>query len=131
MRLRNRRPGRAIDRQRYRFGLAGDPRLAATARAALDAGTGVGASRLTVGNHREHMLLEEAVADGCVARASACSTPGIAANVGVLTALLRAGDVVFSDELDHAASSMAVGSRGPIHGAERSPGALDVDAPRG
>src|ERR1700747_236813 len=46
------------------LGLARDPRLTRAAQAALDdAGTGVGASRLIVGNHREHVLLEAAVAD--------------------------------------------------------------------
>jgi 8-amino-7-oxononanoate synthase len=84
------------------LGLAGDPRLIDAARAALDAGTGVGASRLIVGNHRLHVLLEEAVADWMHCAGVRLFNTGYAANVGVLTALLRAGDVVFSDELNHA-----------------------------
>src|SRR5262249_19344902 len=50
------------------LGLADDRRLRRAAASALeDGGTGVGASRLIAGNHREHVRLEEAVADwlGC------------------------------------------------------------------
>jgi 8-amino-7-oxononanoate synthase len=85
------------------LGLAGDVRLARAAAAALDAcGSGVGASRLIVGNHRHHVDLEEAVADWLACSGVRLFNTGYAANVGVLTALLRAGDVVFSDELNHA-----------------------------
>jgi 8-amino-7-oxononanoate synthase len=85
------------------LGLAGDPRLArAAARCLEDAGTGVGSSRLICGNHREHVALEAAVADWLHHDAARLFNSGYAANVGILTALLRAGDVVFSDELNHA-----------------------------
>ncbi|HEU4735135.1 MAG TPA: 8-amino-7-oxononanoate synthase [Kofleriaceae bacterium] len=85
------------------LGLAGDPRLArAGAQAAAASGTGAGASRLIVGNHREHVLLEEAVADWMRRGGVRLFNTGYAANVGVLTTLLGAGDVVFSDELNHA-----------------------------
>ena len=85
------------------LGLAGDPRLIRAAAAALDdAGTGAGASRLIVGNHRHHAELEAAVADWLGCGGVRLFNSGYAANVGVLTALLRAGDVVFSDELNHA-----------------------------
>ena len=85
------------------LGLAGDPRLIRAASAALEAGgTGVGASRLIVGNHREHVRLEADVADWMRCPGVRLFNAGYAANVGVLTALLRAGDVVFSDELNHA-----------------------------
>ncbi len=85
------------------LGLAGDRRLAHAAAAALeDGGTGVGASRLIVGNHRQHVLLEDAVADWLRCGGVGLFSTGYAANVGVLTSLLRAGDVVFSDELNHA-----------------------------
>lgn len=85
------------------LGLAGDPRLVRAAAAALDdGGAGVGASRLIVGNHRQHVLLEAAVADWMQCGGVRLFNSGYAANVGVLTALLRAGDVVFSDELNHA-----------------------------
>ena len=85
------------------LGLAGDPRVIRAAAAALDeGGAGVGASRLIVGNHRQHVLLEAAVADWQQCSGVRLFNTGYAANVGVLTALLRAGDIVFSDELNHA-----------------------------
>jgi 8-amino-7-oxononanoate synthase len=83
--------------------LAGDPRLARAAANALDEfGTGAGASRLITGTHRRHVALEHALADWLRCGAARLFNTGYAANVGVLTALLRAGDVVFSDELNHA-----------------------------
>lgn len=83
--------------------LAGDRRLARAAAAALDeAGTGAGASRLIVGNHRRHVALEGALADWLRVTGVRLFTSGYAANVGVITALAGAGDVVISDELNHA-----------------------------
>jgi 8-amino-7-oxononanoate synthase len=85
------------------LGLASDERLAkAAASAALESGAGVGASRLIVGNHRQHVLLEQELADWLRVPAARLFNSGYAANVGVLTTLLRPGDVVFSDELNHA-----------------------------
>src|SRR5262245_59283531 len=85
------------------LGLAGDPRLVAAAQAALaEDGLGAGASRLVVGNHREHVALEAVLADWMQRPAVRLFNTGYAANVGVLTTLLRAGDVVFSDERNHA-----------------------------
>jgi 8-amino-7-oxononanoate synthase len=83
--------------------LAGDPRLARAAAAALeDAGSGAGASRLIVGNHRRHVALEAALADWLRTGAARLFSSGYAANVGVISALATAGDVIFSDELNHA-----------------------------
>jgi 8-amino-7-oxononanoate synthase len=83
--------------------LAGDRRLARAAGAALDeAGSGAGASRLIVGNHRRHVALETALADWLRTGAARLFSSGYAANVGVITALAGAGDVIFSDELNHA-----------------------------
>src|SRR3954468_2362702 len=85
------------------LGLAGDPRLIRAASAALDdSGTGAGASRLIVGNHRHHVMLEAAVADWLRCGGVRMFNSGYAANQGVLTALLGPDDVVFSDELNHA-----------------------------
>jgi len=85
------------------LGLAGDPRLVRAAATALEeAGTGVGSSRLIVGNHREHVRLEVEMADWLRCGGVRLFNTGYAANIGVLSALLRAGDVVFSDELNHA-----------------------------
>jgi 8-amino-7-oxononanoate synthase len=85
------------------LGLAEDERLAkAAANETLASGTGVGASRLIVGNHRQHVLLEQDVAEWLRVPAARLFNSGYAANVGVMTTLLRPGDVVFSDELNHA-----------------------------
>ncbi len=83
--------------------LAGDPRLVRAAQVALDeAGAGAGASRLIAGTQRAHVALEQAVADWLRVGGVRLFNSGYAANVGVLTSLLRVGDVVFSDELNHA-----------------------------
>lgn len=83
--------------------LAGDRRLAEAAAAALaEAGSGAGASRLIVGNHRRHVELEAALADWLGTGAARLFSSGYAANVGVITALAGAGDVIVSDELNHA-----------------------------
>ncbi len=85
------------------LGLAADPRVARAAIAALEQhGTGAGASRLVTGTHRLHEALEVAVADWMQTPAARLFSSGYAANLGVLTTLLRPGDVVFSDALNHA-----------------------------
>jgi 8-amino-7-oxononanoate synthase len=85
------------------LGLAGDRRLAVAAAAALDEhGTGVGASRLIVGNHRVHAALEKDLGEWMQRDGTRIFNTGYAANTGVLATVLRAGDVVFSDELNHA-----------------------------
>ena len=86
--------------------LANDPRLISAAKAAADeAGVGAGASRLIVGNHRLHVELEGAIAGWLRTGAARLFGSGYAANVGTLSALLAPGDVVFSDELNHASIS--------------------------
>ncbi len=83
--------------------LANDPRLVSAAKAAADeAGVGAGASRLIVGNHRHHMELEAELADWLRTGAARLFGSGYAANVGTISALLKPGDVVLSDELNHA-----------------------------
>jgi 8-amino-7-oxononanoate synthase len=85
------------------LGLAGDARLADVAAAALhEHGVGAGASRLIVGNQRAHEDLESEVEDWMRCGGARLFNSGYAANVGVMTTLLRAGDVVFSDALNHA-----------------------------
>jgi len=83
--------------------LASDPRLTRAAVAALEeAGTGAGASRLIVGNHAHHVAAERALADWLRVDGVRLFNTGYAANVGVLTTLTKAGDVIFSDALNHA-----------------------------
>jgi 8-amino-7-oxononanoate synthase len=85
------------------LGLASDARLVRAATAvAREVGVGAGSSRLIVGNHREHVAFERAVADWLQRDGVQLFNSGYAANTGVLTALLGAGDVVFSDALNHA-----------------------------
>lgn len=83
--------------------LAGDPRLVRAAQAALDeAGTGASGSRLITGTLRAHVALERALADWMQRPGVRLFNSGYAANLGVLTTLLRPGDVVLSDALNHA-----------------------------
>ena len=83
--------------------LAGDPRIARAAIAAIEeGGMGAGASRLIAGTHRAHVALERAVGDWMQCEGVRVFNSGFAANTGVLATLLRAGDAVFSDELNHA-----------------------------
>jgi 8-amino-7-oxononanoate synthase len=85
------------------LGLADHPRVReAAAEAAMRYGAGSGASRLISGNMTIHRRLEEALAafkgtETCVLFGS-----GYLANSGVVAALAREGDVVFSDALNHA-----------------------------
>jgi 8-amino-7-oxononanoate synthase len=85
------------------LGLANHPRLKEAAIAATERfGTGSGASRLITGSMQLHHELEKKLArfKGC--EAALVFNSGYHANLGVLTSLLGEGDVVFSDELNHA-----------------------------
>ena len=85
------------------LGLANDPAVVAGARAALEAyGAGAGASRLVTGSLDLHRALEERIAalKGC--QDALVFPTGFQANVGTIPALVGRGDVVFSDELNHA-----------------------------
>lgn len=85
------------------LGLAGDSRLAAAAMRAIEAtGTGARASPLVCGRSEWHAQLEEALAAFEDAEAALLFPSGYAANVGAITALVGAGDVVISDRLNHA-----------------------------
>ncbi len=85
------------------LGLARHPAVAAAAaRAAGEWGAGSRASRLVTGTLPPHEIFERHIA-AFKGFASAISYPaGYMANVGVLTALAGKGDIVFSDELNHA-----------------------------
>ncbi len=85
------------------LGLADHPRVRqAAAEAAMRYGAGAGASRLVSGNMRIHRRLEERLADFKRSETALLFGSGYLANVGVVQALARAGDVVFSDSLNHA-----------------------------
>lgn len=63
---------------------------------------GAGASRLIFGTHTEHVALEAELAGWVGADAALLFPSGYAANVGAVAALVRPGDLVISDELNHA-----------------------------
>jgi glycine C-acetyltransferase/8-amino-7-oxononanoate synthase len=85
------------------LGFADHPRVReAAADAAMRWGVGAGASRLVSGNMTIHRRLEERLAEFKHAECCVLFGSGYLANVGVVSALAREGDVVFSDELNHA-----------------------------
>lgn len=85
------------------LGLANHPRIRAAAKAAIDSyGVGPGAVRTIAGTTSLHIELEERLAafkhaDACISFQS-----GFAANLATIPALVGPGDVIFSDELNHA-----------------------------
>ncbi|HWH43968.1 MAG TPA: 8-amino-7-oxononanoate synthase [Thermoleophilaceae bacterium] len=85
------------------LGLADHPRVReAAADAAMRWGVGAGASRLVSGSMTVHRRLEEQLADFKGTDACVLFGSGYLANTGIVQALAGAGDVVFSDELNHA-----------------------------
>jgi 8-amino-7-oxononanoate synthase len=85
------------------LGLADHPRLRrAAADAALSLGTSAGASRLISGSMTIHFELEERLAAFKGTEAALLFGSGYLANTGTIAALARQGEVVCSDELNHA-----------------------------
>jgi 8-amino-7-oxononanoate synthase len=85
------------------LGLADHPRVReAAADAAMRWGVGSGASRLVSGTMRIHGKLERRLAEFKHAGSALLYGSGYLANVGVVSALAGRGEVVFSDELNHA-----------------------------
>lgn len=85
------------------LGLAEHPALArAAVRAIKLYGTSSGASRLVSGTMELHEQLESSVADFKRSEAALVFNSGHAANTGIIPALVKRGDVVFSDRLNHA-----------------------------
>jgi 8-amino-7-oxononanoate synthase len=83
--------------------LADHPRLReAAAEAALELGTSSGASRLISGSMSIHAELEARLADFKGTEAALLFGSGYLANTGVIATLARRGEVVLSDELNHA-----------------------------
>ncbi|WP_175691539.1 aminotransferase class I/II-fold pyridoxal phosphate-dependent enzyme [Burkholderia anthina] len=98
------------------LGLAGEPAIAARAKAAIDRyGTSASASRIVAGERPVHRELERALAqfyetDDCVAFVS-----GHATNVTVIGALFGPGDLIVHDALAH--NSIVQGAQ--LSGAKR------------
>ena len=85
------------------LGLADHPRVReAAAEAAMRWGVGAGGSRLVSGTMTIHRRLEERLAEFKGRQTALLFGSGFLANAGVIAALARPGDVVFSDELNHA-----------------------------
>ncbi len=63
---------------------------------------GGGASRLVTGNHPVFAQLEAAVANLKGTEAALIFSSGYMANIGVIPALMKAGDAIYSDRLNHA-----------------------------
>jgi 8-amino-7-oxononanoate synthase len=85
------------------LGLADHPRVrGAAAEAAMRWGAGTGASRLISGNMEPHRQLESRLAEFKGYESALLFGSGYLANTGVVAALAGEGEVVFSDELNHA-----------------------------
>jgi 8-amino-7-oxononanoate synthase len=85
------------------LGLADHPRVReAAADAAMRWGVGAGASRLVSGTMTIHERLERRLAEFEGTESCVLYGSGYLANIGVLTALGRAGQTIFSDALNHA-----------------------------
>lgn len=85
------------------LGLAAHPKVKQAAIAATERyGVGAGASRLVAGSFEPIHRLEANLAGLKGAEAALVFGSGYLANLGALTALAGPGDVIFSDELNHA-----------------------------
>jgi 8-amino-7-oxononanoate synthase len=85
------------------LGLADHPRLRrAAADAAISLGTSAGASRLISGSMSIHAELESRLAEFKGTEAALLFGSGYLANTGTIAVLARRGEVVCSDELNHA-----------------------------
>lgn len=96
-------PGRVDFTSNDYLGLARHPELIAAAQVALKAhGAGARASRLLGGGSTLDEEAEAAVAEWLGAEAALLFASGYQANLGAITSLASRGDVIFSDELNHA-----------------------------
>src|SRR3954467_13357640 len=85
------------------LGLADHPRVReAAAEGAMRWGVGAGASRLVSGGMTIHRRLEEQLAEFKGSDACLLFGSGYLANTGIVSALAQEGEVVFSDQLNHA-----------------------------
>ncbi|WP_419192649.1 8-amino-7-oxononanoate synthase [Kolteria novifilia] len=85
------------------LGLAADPRVAEGAAKRLERiGWGATASPLLTGYHQPHLELEERLAAWTGAEAVLLFPSGFGGNVGILSAIAGAEDVIFCDKRNHA-----------------------------
>ena len=92
------------------LGLANHPRIVEAARKAVaEYGVGPAAVRTIAGTMDLHLKLEERLAAFKCVEAAITFQSGFNANIGCIPALVGKGDVIFSDQLNHA--SIIDGSR--------------------
>jgi glycine C-acetyltransferase len=85
------------------LGLANHPRIAAAAKGAIDKyGVGPGAVRTIAGTLNLHVELDQRLAKFKGVESAITFQSGFTANTGTIPALVGKGDVIFSDELNHA-----------------------------
>ena len=85
------------------LGLANHPRIREAAKRAIDEyGIGPGAVRTIAGTMTLHIALEQSLAEFKQAESCIVLQSGFTANLAVIPALVGRGDVIFSDELNHA-----------------------------
>ena len=85
------------------LGLANHPRIRQAAQQAIEQfGVGPGAVRSIAGTMSLHVELEQRLAHFKHAEACITFQSGFTANLGTIPALVGKGDVIFSDELNHA-----------------------------
>lgn len=85
------------------LGLANHPRLKEAAKEAIDRyGAGSGASRLISGNNILYKELEERIAAFKNTAAALVFNSGYMANISILPTVAGEGDLILSDELNHA-----------------------------
>lgn len=85
------------------LGLTHHPQVKQAAVEAIERyGTGSGGSRLTTGSHPLYEVLEQDLAAFKGTEAAVVFNTGFMANIGTISALAGPGDVVFSDEYNHA-----------------------------
>lgn len=83
--------------------LNGHPSIQQAAHAAMDRyGTGAAASRIVAGTTPLHVQLEAALAAFKGTEDALVSSNGYLTNIGVISTLVGAGDVVITDKLNHA-----------------------------
>ncbi|GJE55275.1 MULTISPECIES: aminotransferase class I/II-fold pyridoxal phosphate-dependent enzyme [Methylobacterium] len=84
------------------LGLSHDPRVVAAATEALARyGAGAGASRLVTGNHPPLIALEERLAAHKGTETALVFGSGYLANLGIVSGLVGAGDLILVDALGH------------------------------
>lgn len=85
------------------LGLANHPKIKEAAIKAIEKyGFGSSASRLVSGNMEPHKELEQRLARFKNTEAALVFNSGYHANIGIISALVGRGDVIFSDKLNHA-----------------------------